>query len=139
MSTATEGLRSWLAGLVDATTTRYLSYGHGNGVMLVHSATAPNAVLRTLPTLDRQLWAPSVAAPWAAAAALTAIYAPTAPAAPAELPDPPAGPQAAEETFARAVEHGDEHVIKFADTAADVYARTGDRAALAAAAQLIDR
>jgi hypothetical protein len=52
------------------------------------------------------------------------------------------GPQAAEETFARAVEHGDEHVIKFADTAADVYARTGDRAVLAAtvqAAQLIDR
>ena len=33
-------------------------------------------------------------------------------------------------------------MIKFADTAADVYARTGDRAALAAAvraAQLIDR
>ena len=58
------------------------------------------------------------------------------------LPDPPAGPQAAEETFARAVGHGDEHVIKFADTAADVYARTGDRDALAAAiraTQLIDR
>jgi hypothetical protein len=38
--------------------------------------------------------------------------------------------------------HGDEHVIKFADTAADVYARTGDRDALAAAVratQLIDR
>jgi hypothetical protein len=29
----------------------------------------------------------------------------------AELPDPSAGPQAAEETFARAVEHGDEHLI----------------------------
>ena len=59
-----------------------------------------------------------------------------------ELPDPPAGPQAAEETFARAVEHGDEHVIKFADTAADVYTRTGSTDALAAAiraARLIDR
>jgi len=46
------------------------------------------------------------------------------------------------ETFARAVEHGDEHVIKFADTAADVCARTGNADALAAAiraAQLIDR
>jgi hypothetical protein len=110
--------------------------------MLVHSATAPTAVLRTLPMLDRQLWAPSVAASWAAAAALTAIYAPAAPAALTELPDPPAGPQAAEEAFARAVEHGDEHVIKFADTAADVYARTGNTDALAAAvraAQLIDR
>jgi len=44
--------------------------------------------------------------------------------------------------FARAVEHGDEHVIKFADTAADVYARTGNPAALAAAvraAELIPR
>jgi hypothetical protein len=128
-----EAVRSWLAGLVDAAATRYLWYGHGEGVMLVHSATAPNAILRTLPVLDQQLWAPSVAAAWAAAAALTAIYAPAAPAAQTALPDPPSGPQAAEETFARAVEHGDEHVIKFADTAADVYARAGNSSALAAA------
>jgi hypothetical protein len=137
-----EGLSSWLASLVDAAATRYLRYGHGNGVMLVHSATAPNAILRTLPALDTKLWAPSVAASWAATAALTAIYAPAAPAGRAGLPDPPAGPQAAEEVFARAVEHGDEHVIKFADTAADVYARTGRPDALAAAvraAVLIDR
>ena len=137
-----EGLWSWLTGLVDAAATQYLWYGHGNGVMLVHSATAPNAILRTLPALDRQLWAPSVAASWAASAALTAIYAPAAPASRAELPDPPAGRQAGEEVFARAVEHGDEHVIKFADTAADVYARTGHREALAAAVRatvLIDR
>src|SRR5947207_2222781 len=66
---------------------------------------------------------PATAAAGAAAAALTAIYTPAAPAAQTELPDSPAGPQAAEETFARAVEHGDEHVIKFADTAADVCAR----------------
>jgi hypothetical protein len=137
-----EALRSWLAGLVDAATVRYLYYGHGNGVMLVHSATAPNAILRTLPALDERLWAASVAASWAASAALTAIYAPAAPAGPAELPDSPAGPEAAEDTFARAVEHGDEHVIKFADTAADVYARTGSADALAAAVratQLIGR
>ena len=126
-------LGSWLAGLVDAATTRYLWYGHGNGVMLVHSATAPNAILRTLPALDRQLWAPSATAAWAAAAALTSIYAPATPAPRTTLPDSPGGPQAAEETFARAVEHGDEHVIKFADTAADVFARTGNPAALAAA------
>ena len=137
-----EALRSWLAGLVDAATIRYLRYGHGESTMLVHSATAPNAVLRTLPVLDRRLWAPSVAASWAAAAALTAIYTPAAPAAQTELPDSPAGPQAVQETFAQAVEHGDEHVIKFADTAADVYARTGNADALAAAvraAQLIGR
>ena len=137
-----EELGPWLAGLVDAATTRYLRYGHGNGVMLVHSATAPNAILRALPALDQRLWAPSVTAAWAAVAALTAVYAPAAPAPWTALPDPPGGPQAAEETFARAVEHGDEHVIKFADTAADVFARTGDTGALAAAVRathLIER
>jgi hypothetical protein len=128
-----EALQPWLASLVDAAATRYLWFGHGEGVMLVHSATAPNAILRTLPALDEQLWAPSAAAAWAAAAALTAIYAPAGPAEPTAVPDPPSGPQAAEETFARAVEHGDEHVIKFADTAADVYARTGCPDVLAAA------
>ena len=112
--------------------------------MLVHSATAPNSVIpRTLPALDTPLWAPSVAASWAATAALTAIYAPATPASRAELAGSArAGPQAADEAFARAVEHGDEHVIKFADTAADVYARTGLPDALAAAvraAALIDR
>jgi hypothetical protein len=119
-----EALGPWPAGRA-AATTRYLWYGHGNGVMLVHSATAPNAIMRTLPELDQQLWAPSVAAAWAATAVLTAIYAPVAPAARTALPDPPNGPQAAEETFARAVEHGDEHVIKFADTAAARVAHAG--------------
>ena len=111
--------------------------------MLVHSATAPNAILRALPALDsatvgaqrggglgRGRGADRDATPRPAPAAHTA------------LPDPPSGPQAAEETFARAVEHGDEHVIKFADTAADVYTRTGNPDALAAAiraTRLIDR
>ncbi len=134
--------RAWLAGLADEATAKYLEYGHGNPIMLVHSATAPTAVLRTLPALRDGLWAPSTAAAWTAAAALTAIYAPADPAPAAVLPAAPAGPLAAEEVFARAVDHGDEHVIKFADTAADVYARTGRAAALAAAiraAELVPR
>ena len=130
-----EQARAWLAGLADAAVIRYLEYGHGEPVMLVHSATAPTAILRTLPALDQDLWAPSAAAGWDAAAALTAIYAPPAPAPPGTPPAAPAGPGGTEETFARAVAHGDEHVIKFADTAADVYARTGNPAALAAAAR----
>ena len=137
-----EEISSWLTRLTDAAALRYLEYAHGNPVMLVHSATAPNAIVRTLPALSHDLWAPSAAAAWAAAAALTAIYAPADPAPAETLPDPPPGPLAAEEIFARAVEHGDEHVIKFADTAADVYARTGNPRALAAAvraAELIPR
>jgi hypothetical protein len=130
--------REWLAGLTHAGVTRYLEYGHGNPVMLVHSATAPTAVLRTLPALDRDLWAPSAAAAWDAAAALTASYAPPEPAPPEARPAAPGGPGAVDETFARAVSHGDEHVIKFADAAVDVHARTGDPAALAAAVHAIE-
>jgi len=37
------------------------------------------------------------------------------------------------EVLDRAVAHGDEHVIKFTDTAAEVHARTGQTDALAAA------
>jgi len=33
---------------------------------------------------------------------------------------------ATQEMFARAVEHGDEHVIKLADACLEVYERTGD-------------
>ena len=141
---APERIRALLAELVDAATIRYLFYGHGNGIMLVHSATAPSAVLRTLPALDEALWAPSLSASWAASCALTAVYAPAEPAPRAQLPEPPggqSGEEAAKETFARAVEHGDAHVIKFADTAVDVFARTGNSDAIAAAlraAELID-
>ncbi|WP_413253282.1 hypothetical protein [Streptomyces violaceus] len=43
---------------------------------------------------------------------------------------------AAQEVFARAAEHGDEHVVKFADTALDVAATTtGGTGALVAAAR----
>jgi hypothetical protein len=132
-----ERIRAQLTSLADAATCRYLYYGHGNGIMLVHSATAPTAVLRTLPALDTALWAPSLAAAWAASSALTAVYAPAEPAPPAELPAPPATGESPAEiasaTFARAAEHGDEHVIKFADTAVDVFARTGNPEAIAAA------
>jgi hypothetical protein len=62
---------------------------------------------------------------------------PDLPAPPEALPEPPHGPDAAGEAFGQAVDHGDEHVIKFADTAADVYARTGNPAALAAAIRAV--
>ena len=52
---------------------------------------------------------------------------------PGPRPTLPAGPGAAAEVLDRAVAHGDEHVIKFTDTAAEVYARTGQPDALAAA------
>ncbi len=139
---APDQIAPWLAGLADTAAIGYLRYGHGSPVMLVHTATAPTAILRSLPALPQHLWAPSAIAAWQAAAALTAIYAPAAPAPPAGWPDPADGPHAVADVFAQAVDHGDEHVIKFADTTADVYARTGNPAALAAsirAVQLVPR
>jgi hypothetical protein len=133
-----EEARMWLAGLADAAVIRYLEYGHGNPVMLVHAATAPTAILRTLPALRQDQWAASARAGWEAAAALTAIYAPPASARQSTLPVGSVGPRAADEAFARAVGHGDEHVIKFVDTAIDVYARTGDPAAIAAAGHAVE-
>jgi hypothetical protein len=119
--------------LISAATLRYLDYGHGSPVLLVHTATAPNAVLHILPALPTGFWAPSLSAAWAASAAITSTYAPAEPMPRDERPDPPAGPDAVHDLVERAVAHGDEHVIKFADTAADVYQRTADPDALAAA------
>ncbi|MFJ4503300.1 questin oxidase family protein [Streptomyces sp. NPDC088864] len=126
-----EEARERLAELVRAATHRYAAYGHGEPVMLVHAATAPNAVLRTLPALPPELWAPSVGAAWAASAAVTAAYSPAAPEA---LPAGYAASLTADEVFARAAAHGDDHTIKFTDTALDV----GDATALAAALRSVE-
>ena len=133
-----EQVQATLADLVAAATLRYLSHGHGQPVLLVHTATAPNAVLHTLPALPARLWAPSLTAVWAASAAIFAAYAPPkgadpADAAPGPRPTLLAGPGAVADVLDRAVDHGDEHVIKFTDTAAEAYARTGQPSTLAAA------
>jgi hypothetical protein len=121
--------RERLTELVRAATHRYATHGHGEPTMLVHAATAPNSVLRTLGSLPRELWAPSLHAAWAASAAVTAMYASDTPVGyvpPARL--------TAEEVLGRALDHGDEHVIKFTDTAVDV----GDEQALAAALRSVE-
>ena len=125
--------RARLTELVTAATLRYLAFGHGSPVLLIHTATAPNAVLHTLPALPARLWAQSLSASWAASAAITATYAPSQAASRADLPEVPAGADSVADLLERAVTHADEHVIKFADTAADVFTRTGNADALAAA------
>ncbi|MFG2908591.1 questin oxidase family protein [Kitasatospora sp. NPDC048286] len=113
-----------LTELVRAATHRYATHGHGEETMLVHAATAPNAVLRALPALPHALWPSSLRAAWTASAAVTAMYAPAA-----AVPCTPPGGLTPEEVFELALSHGDEHVIKLTDTALDV----GDAPALAAA------
>ncbi|CAM5288715.1 questin oxidase family protein [Streptomyces aurantiogriseus] len=121
--------RTRLTELVRAATHRYATHGHGEETMLVHAATAPNAVLRTLDALPRTLWAPSLHAAWTASAAVTAMYAPAEP-----VDYVPPARLTAEEVVERALAHGDEHVIKLTDTALDV----GDERALAAALRSVE-
>ncbi|MFJ4920108.1 hypothetical protein [Streptomyces sp. NPDC088725] len=122
--------RRRLAELVRATTHRYATHGHGNATMLVHAATAPNAVLRTLPALPRGLWVPSLHAAWTASAAVTAMYAPEE-----AVPYVPAPRGITGDDFLElALAHGEEHVIKLTDTALDV----ADDQALAAALRAIE-
>lgn len=136
-----EAVPERLDELIGAGVLRYLTHGRAAPVLLVHVATAPNAVRQILPALPKDLWLPSFTAAWAACAAITATYAPADPRGP-ERPlsrlddgDPIA------DVFDRAARHADEHVIKFADTAVDVYQRTENPDALAAivySAQLIE-
>ncbi|WP_052864664.1 questin oxidase family protein [Streptomyces niger] len=139
--------RALLAEVVAAATARYAVDAAAAPVMLVHAATAPNAVLRTLPALPEHLWVSSLHAAWAASAAVTAAYAPrrtgrpqgprnAAHSASAETPDRPR-PDALADAFERAAAHGDAHAIKLTDTALDVAATTGRPEALRAAHQAV--
>ncbi|HEU0285466.1 MAG TPA: questin oxidase family protein, partial [Nocardioidaceae bacterium] len=119
-----------LDSLIDTAVAAYLGHGHSSPVLLVHIATAPNAVRHVLPVLPTEEWAPSFTAAWAASAALVATY---ASARPAPRTDIVRGHgESAADALQRAAEHGDEHVLKFADTAVEAYDRTGDLDLLAA-------
>ena len=99
------------------------------------AATAPNAAMLTLEALPRHLWLQTHAALWHVCAALTVGFAPTERwsgrrATPAD---------SAEEAGQQALDNGDEHVIKFTETALRAEARglAAGRAAAAHALQLI--
>jgi len=120
-----------LAELVAAAVQEYLGHGPAAPVLLVHTATAPNAVRHSLPSLPESVWADSVWHVWTAVAAIQAMYAParvTSRRAPARH-----GDDAADEALHRAADHGDEHVIKFTDTAVDAFGIFGDPGLLTAA------
>jgi len=116
-----------LADLVHAATVHYLHHGHASPILLVHAATAPNAMRHALPALPPELWAPSLTAVWGAAAAMVSAFAPVHPASVQVT----AG--TVDDVLEQAVAHGDEHVIKFSDTAAEAYELTTDKRTLQAA------
>lgn len=108
-----------LGRLCDAAVTRYAANAHGNPIMLIHAATAPSAVLLTLPALPREQWPASLDAAWAASAAVTSAYTPPEP-----LPvDTAPTTTTAEDAADLAARHGDEHVIKFTEAALRAHSR----------------
>ncbi|MGI8522594.1 MAG: questin oxidase family protein [Nocardioides sp.] len=119
-----------LESLVDAAVRGYARWAPGDPTMLVHAATAPNAVLATLPSLPPELRPSSLEAAWSATAAVVAAYRPP-------VSDQPTPGPAAEDAFEVTVALGSEHLIKFADTALSSFERTGDRTALAAIGQAV--
>ncbi len=116
-----DGVATRLAGIVEAAVGRHATHGYANPVMLVHAATAPNAVLRALPALPEAVGEPSLRAAWAATAAITAAYAPRA-ARPMVEQSPP---WTVEELIHLAADSGAEHAIKFADAAITAHQRGG--------------
>ncbi|HEU5109632.1 MAG TPA: hypothetical protein VFT95_13910, partial [Micromonosporaceae bacterium] len=70
--------------------------------------------------------------------AILSTYAPAAGAPREVLPEPPTADDPVAELLDRAAATGEEHVIKFTDTAAEVYARSADPDVLAAAVRVRD-
>ncbi len=126
-----EAIPAAIQDIVDAMVAMYPRYARGNPTMLVHAATAPNAVSMTLPALPKPLWRSSFEATWSVSAAVIAAYAPVKPHGTVLAPHTP------EDVLEQAVTHGGEHVIKLTDTALASYHRTGKRIALTAAATAV--
>ena len=122
-----------LTTITDEAVRRYLRWGHGNAVMLVHSATAPRAAALVLPALPAELWTTTLDYVWAASAAIMSSYrsADSYRAPERRLALSPA------EVAAAAADNRDEHVIKFVEVALEAHQR-GVSEALAAGARAIE-
>ncbi|RSO02863.1 hypothetical protein DMH18_39705 [Streptomyces sp. WAC 06783] len=124
----------------------YLSHDEVFPVPLIHGVTAPAAARLVLPHLPADQYEPTLAALWQVHTALLLAFTTSrrgegTGAWQAELsPEPGAEPPSLDELSARAVEHGDEHVLKFTEACRREYALRPDprfRAAVAVAQRRI--
>jgi hypothetical protein len=100
-------------------------------IAFCHAVTAPAAVRLVLPELPAPLRHASVAAGWQAVGGIVAAFA--APPDPAESAAAELDPPNPGQLAARAIEHGDEHVIKLTEAAVREFDRTGEVTLLVAA------
>lgn len=119
-----------LEALVNEAVQRYLRWAHGNAVMLVHCATAPRAAALALSALPIELWLLTFEHVWVTTAAIISAYRP-----PEEHRfELDSVHDLSDLRIAElASEHGDEHVIKFAEVAIECRQRGVLEAPLAAA------
>ncbi|HEX7535423.1 MAG TPA: hypothetical protein VF391_00260 [Dermatophilaceae bacterium] len=126
-----EAIPAAVESIVDAVVAMYPRYAQRSPTMLVHAATAPNAVAMTLPALPGHLWRSTFDATWSLSAAVIASYATLRP------HDLVQAPHTVEDVLEQALAHGGEHVIKFTDTALASHHRTGNSIALSASATAV--
>ncbi|MHA6626654.1 questin oxidase family protein [Pseudonocardia sichuanensis] len=140
------GLDAWKAGsdpdvaldeLIGAAA-RVLAARSDMPIAFCHAVTAPAAVRLVLPLLPADLQRASVAASWQVVGGIVAAFA--APRMAAEAtPAAADGVPSVARLAARAVEHGDEHVIKLTEAALREFDRSEDPTLLVAAARFRER
>jgi hypothetical protein len=107
-------------------------------IAFCHAVTAPAAVRLVLPLLSPDQQRASVAASWQVVGGIVAAFA--SPRMDAEALVAEADPELLlTELNGRAIEHGDEHVIKLTEAAEREFARSGDSTLLVAADRFRDR
>lgn len=115
--------------LVDAAVGGYADWAPGHPVMLVHAATAPRAAGLLLPALPPRLWHATLQWSWRTSATIVALYRSSRPVVAGGGQVDRGRGRADEEPpdravlAARAVGHGDEHVIKFTEVALESHVR----------------
>jgi hypothetical protein len=141
-----EGLDAWRASSVPdlaldelvAAAARVLAARSDTPIAFCHAVTAPAALRLVLPVLPADMQQASVAASWQVVGGIVAAFASPRLAAEAAPVVTDAAPSV-EQLAARAIEHGDEHVIKLTEAAAREFRRGEDRTLLIAADRFRER
>ena len=109
-------------------------------VPLIHTVTAPAALRLMLPHLPEKYHLPSFVAVWQAAAALLSTFAQPRPTElVAEKDSVPGDPPSEQELTERAIEHGDEHAMKYIEACMREYRIRPDALYLHAAEHMLGR
>jgi hypothetical protein len=109
-------------------------------IPIMHTVTAPAAVRLMLEHLPEGLHVPSYLAVWEAVAAILANFAPSHPGEiSTSAPGDDLEPLPPDELVARAVEHGDEHAIKFTEACLREYALRPDQRYLLAPTRVVPK